>query len=645
MKKIIAALVLMCIAILSYAQKNKNQVVGDREAIAYEEGKTLYDKGSYNEAIPLFEEVLTINSTNAEALYRAGLSYRYTNQNEKALEKLTKLSQVNPDYWAWFYYEAGIAHLNLAHHDDAVAMFELFIKKFPHTANYEIYHHQAKYKIHYASQQKILLGSPNSMKDAVKLSNTVNSEYLDAFPYLDPTGKKLYFSSKRLGGITKEDPGAKEGDDDLYFTTRSGDSWTTPQLLPEPINSPNNEGAPCFSGDGQTMVYTACNRDGGMGSCDLYISTLEGNEWTKPINMGNVINSKEWESQPTISSDGSKIIFTSDRPGGYGSYDLYMVEKNVLGDWGPPTNLGGMVNTPFGDVSPFLSQDGKTLYFASDGHPGYGQSDLFKTVFENGKWSAPVNLGKPLNTAGTDSYFTIGGSGEVGYFSSNRDGETNLYEIEIPEEMRPQPTVVVSGTVSNAKTGQPVGAYVMVEDIVTGELIAVNKSNTSTGKYLVVLPSGRTYSVSANKEAFFFHSERFDVPSTTKFQEIKKDIALKPIEKGAKVVLNNIFFETGKATLSTESRVELGKAIDLMKTNPTMIIEVGGHTDNVGDDASNMKLSHDRAKSVRDYLVAGGIASSRVQAKGYGESNPVATNDTDEGRKSNRRTEFIILEF
>lgn len=211
--------------------------------------------------------------------------------------------------------------------------------------------------------------------------------------------------------------------------------------------------------------------------------------------------------------------------------------------------------------------------------------------------------------------------------------------------MRPKPTVVVEGVVTNAKTKAVVGAYVMIEDLNSGELIAVNKSNSVSGKYLIVLPAGKTYSVSANKEGFFFHSERFDVPSTTAYQEIKKDIELRPIEKGAKVVLNNIFFETGKATLSPQSRVELGKAIDLMKTNPTMVIEIGGHTDDVGDDASNMKLSHDRAKSVRDYLVSGGITSGRVQSKGYGESNPVATNDTAEGRQANRRTEFIILEF
>jgi outer membrane protein OmpA-like peptidoglycan-associated protein len=193
---------------------------------------------------------------------------------------------------------------------------------------------------------------------------------------------------------------------------------------------------------------------------------------------------------------------------------------------------------------------------------------------------------KPLNTSCGDQYFTIGGSGEVGYFASDRgaDGILKLYSIDIPAAMRPTPTVIVSGVVSNAKTNEKVSAYVVVEDLNSGELIAINKSNSATGKYLVVLPAGRNYSVSANKEAFLFYSQSFEVPDDARYQEIKKDIALKPIEKGAKIVLNNIFFETGKATLSPESRLELEKAAELMQKNPSMVIEVRGHTDNVGED-------------------------------------------------------------
>ncbi len=639
-------LLLMLVSTITFAQRKKNVVVGDQGAINYEQGKSYYDKEKYTDAIPYFEKAVGIDAKNEDASYYLGLCYRFTSQPQQAITQLRSLEKINPDYWAYMYYEMGLAYEELKQYDNAAVSFDTYSKKATRDASRTLLIHKAQYKSNYNKRQAELGQMKTTMRTPTKLSAQINSNYADYMPALDPTGSKLYFTSVRLGGIKDDDQTAKEGDEDIYFIEKTGNEWTAPKLLPEPINSGNNEGAACFSADGQLMVYTACGRDGGVGSCDLYISTLEGKQWTQPINLGNVVNSEEWDSQPTISYDGNKIIFTSSRAGGYGSEDLYMIERNIFGEWGPPMNLGPSINTPFSDMSPFLSQDGKTLYFASEGHPGYGSHDLFKTVYENGKWTTPINLGRPLNTMGKDTYFTIGGSGEIGYFASNREGEQlDLFEVEIPEEMRPAPTVVVEGIVTNAKTKALVGAYVMVEDVNTGELIAINKSNSATGKYLVVLPAGKTYSVSANKEGFFFHSELFEVASTSKFQTIKKDIELKPIEKGAKIVINNIFFETGKATLSPQSNVELEKAVDLLKTNPTMTIEVGGHTDNVGDDAYNMKLSHDRSKSVREYLVKAGIASERVQAKGYGESNPIATNDTEDGRKANRRTEFVILEF
>ncbi len=612
----------------------------------YKKGKDLYDNSKYEDAIPTLKKAVTLSKEYPDATYYLGLCYKYNSQYPEALEQFARLEQISPTYWAWYFYEAGDANLQLGKFDEAVAYFDKFLTKFPSDPTRTIFHHQAQYKKQQALGKKSLLNEGSNMKDPVMFPTNVTSSFDDYMPNSDPTGKILYFTSKRKGGISQEDAASKEGDEDIYQVELANGNWSNPSLLPQPINSVNNEGASTFSADGQTVVYTACGREGGVGGCDLYIMHLEGSQWSEPKNLGNVVNSKEWDSQPTISADGTRIIFSSERSGGYGGEDLYMIERNVFGEWGPPMNLGGMVNTPFADSSPYLSPDGKTLYFASTGHPGFGSSDLFKTVLENGKWTTPVNMGKPLNTSGGDKYFTIGGSGEVGYFASDRGGNgLKLYSVEIPEEMRPTPTVIVSGVVSNAKTNEKVGAYVIVEDLNSGELIAVNKSNSVTGKYLVVLPSGRNYSVSANKEAFFFYSQSFQVPDNARYQEFKKDIALKPIEKGAKVVLNNIFFETAKATLSPDSRLELAKAVDLMKKNASMIIEVGGHTDNVGEDAANMKLSTERAKSVRDYLIKAGIAATRIQAKGYGESSPVAANDTDEGRKTNRRTEFIILEF
>lgn len=631
--------------IQTFAQNTGNQTIDPALDPSYVQGKGLYDQGQLAAAIPFLERTVKQYEKFEDGIYYLGLCYRATNQFDKAIAEFKKLEALRPEYWSWYYYEWGMAYFALGKYDECIPLFEKFEARFPDTPKRKIYFAQSQYKRNYAQQRKALLNEKITMKAPVKLPAPINTKYAEFMPALDPTGTRLYFSSKRYGGIKPETGTEKEGDDDLYYIEKINGKWGEPVLLPEPINSPQNEGAACFSADGQLMVYTACGGDG-VGSCDLYISVLEGKQWSKPKNMGNVINSDEWDSQPTISADGNRIIFTSNRKGGYGGEELYMSEKNAFGEWGPAGNLGGIINTPFDEKSPFLSQDGRTLYFTSNGHPGYGGYDLFKSVFENGKWSTPVNLGRPLNTEGDDQYFTIGGSGEVGYFASTREGgELDIFEIEIPEDMRPKPTVVVTGVVTNEKTGEKLSAYVLLEDLNTGELIAANKSNSATGKYLTVLPAGRSYSVSANKDGFFFYSQRIDVPVTTRFQEILKDIHLKPIEKGAKVVLNNIFFETGKAILSPQSHLELEKAVTLMKGNPSMVIEVGGHTDNVGDDASNMRLSLDRARAVRDYLLKAGIPAQRVQAKGYGESYPIATNDTDEGRQSNRRTEFSILEF
>ncbi len=395
------------------------------------------------------------------------------------------------------------------------------------------------------------------------------------------------------------------------------------------------------------MVYGRCGAAGGIGDCDLYISQLEGETWSEPVNLGNVVNSKEWDAQACLSADGMRIIFCSNRLGGYGSEDLYMIEKNPFGDWGVPQNLGPVINTPWNDKSPYLAPDGRTLYFSSWGHPGFGGFDLFKSTYDGSRWSAPVNLGQPLNSENDDNFFTISASGEHAYFATTRPGSgmMDIYQIEIPESLRPQPTVIISGVVTDAKTHNPTSAWVLVEDIVTGDLIATNKSNSTTGEYLVVLPAGRNYSVSANKEAYFFYSQNFDVPVTAKYQELKKNIGLKPIEKGTRVVLNNIFFESGKAELKPESYLELAKAIELLRVNGSMRVEIGGHTDNVGPDDKNMALSHERAKAVMDFMIKGGIPAARMSAKGYGETQPVASNDTPEGRQANRRTEFVILDF
>lgn len=642
-----AILTLMLLnAFVAFAQSDKKP---SGIALQYfEQGKKAGEEGKYADAVTALKKAVTMAKDYDEAWYQLGTAQQNNGNYNEGIEAFLQLEKVNAQYWPWYYYQIGQCHESLNHTDEAVRYYTLFQEKYSKAADRTIYHHQAKYRIAYVKGRAELLKMPNSMKDPENLGSVVNSSSDDYFPQIDPTGTKLYFTSQRkspLGAFTPTDGNYGE---DVYYVQRQGNTWAPPTLLPEPINSKNNDGAATFSGDGQVMVYGQCSREGGIGDCDLYISVLDGEQWSAPVNFGNVVNSKEWDAQPCLSADGTKIIFASDRTGGYGGSDLYSIEKNSFGDWGVPQNLGPIINTPWNEKSPYLAPDGKTLYFSSYGHPGYGGFDLFKSTFENMKWSHPVNLGRPLNSEGDDNYFTISASGEHAYFASTRaggSGMTDLYQIEIPEVLRPQPTVIISGVVTNAKTGQRISAWVLVEDIVTGDMIATNKSNSTTGEYLIVLPAGRNYSVSANRDGFFFYSQNFDVPDDAKYQELKKNIELKPIEKGTKVVLNNIFFESGKADLKPESYLELAKAIELMKANPSMRVEVGGHTDNVGADDKNMALSHARARAVMDFMVKGGIAASRLMAKGYGETQPVATNDTDEGRQANRRTEFVIIDF
>jgi outer membrane protein OmpA-like peptidoglycan-associated protein len=641
MKKTVLAMAMLLFTLLGY---NQSQMAN----FYYEKGKELYDEGEYDAAIEEFNTALEKDADHLNSLCYLGYSLFEKENYREVVNTFDHLEKVaDKNYWAWYLYLRGLANEALENWEQAVKDYDLFLERYSTAADRATYHHKAQSKRFYAQHAAKVRAAQSNMPQPVNLGKGVNSISSDVMPQINPTGDRLYFTSERKGGFDDKQEDENDWGEDIYFIENKGGQWGSPKLLPEPINSYNNDGTSTFSADGQQMIYVKCGEEGGIGSCDLWTCTLEGDQWTKASNLGNVVNSEDWDSQPSLSSDGNTIIFVSSRKGSYdGSMDLYMTRKNKFGQWGPPQNMGATLNTPFGEKSPYLAPDGKTLYFASEGHPGFGDYDIFVSVYEEGKWSEPKNLGAPLNSPGEDTYFTISASGEDAYFASNRSGygDMDLFSVSIPEELRPKPSVIVKGVVSNAKTQEKLDAWVLVEDLTTGELIATAKSNSLSGEYLVVLPAGRNYSVSANKESFFFYSNSFNVPSTARYQEIKKDIALKPVEKGARVVLNNIFFETGKATLTQESYIELSKAVALLNTNKKMVVEVGGHTDNVGSDEANMKLSHERARSVRDFLVKSGIEAERLEAKGYGETQPVADNDTEEGRKANRRTEFVVLD-
>lgn len=472
--------------------------------------------------------------------------------------------------------------------------------------------------------------------------NTGADEYVNS---ISTDGKELIFTRK------EPDPDLKDRFRERVFLSMLEDSiWSDALEMDEFLNDFGNIGAVSFSPDGQYLFLTGCNAPGGFGSCDLYYTRKIGNKWDMPRNLGPAINTGSWESQPCLSSDGKTLYFASHRPGGKGSSDIW---KSVLlpdGIWSRPVNLGGLINTSNAEMAPFIHQDGRTLYFSSKGHTGMGGFDLFVSrMDEYGIWTAPQNLGYPINTASDEINLIVGVEGRAGYTSIGsdlEDGKYDIYEIRIPDEFRPLPVTFFKGIVFDAKTNKPLEASFDLIDLKTGNSIVRSLSNPLNGEFLVCLPSNMEYALNVSRPGYLFFSGHFDLINNPDVTEpYIKDVPLMPIEAGSKVILKNIFFDTDTYTLKEESIIELKHIYRFLQDNPTVHIEISGHTDNVGTYGYNKTLSENRAKAVYEYLVSEGIDPIRLSYIGYAFEQPIESNDSEEGRALNRRTEFKVTDY
>ena len=407
------------------------------------------------------------------------------------------------------------------------------------------------------------------------------------------------------------------------------------------------------------MVFTACELYGdlnygdnrkGLGSCDLFYSTNIGGQWSAPQNLGGGVNSNLWESQPSLSADGRELYFVRgarSRSGVVAGMDIMVAEKIGENRYGNVRPLSDVINTPEDESSVLIHPDGQTLYFSSQGHPGFGGEDLFVSRRDaNGEWGKPLNLGYPINTVRNENSLLVSAKGDLAYFASDREGGQgglDLYSFYLPDGTKAIPVAYVKGVVIDNLTKKPLKADFQLYDLETKELIVDSKSDPKDGSFLITLPENRSYALSVDKDGYLFHSENFDLASNNSNKPKELPVALTPIKAGERIVLQNIFFETAKYDLKTESEVELAKLYQFLSNNAALRIEIGGHTDNVGSEEDNLLLSENRAKSVYEYLLEKGIAADRIAYKGYGESMPIQSNDTEEGRAKNRRTEFMIL--
>ncbi len=466
------------------------------------------------------------------------------------------------------------------------------------------------------------------------LGDGINSKYSEYFPSLTIDGSE-FMITRKLNAINE----------DFFSSNKQNNQWSVAKPLAGNVNTDFNEGALMISQDGQVLTFAAINRPSGRGNFDIYFSYREKDSWTEAENAGN-INSDQWDSQPCLSPDKKQLYFASRRFGGLGGSDIYVSNLLPSGRWGSPQNLGTSVNTPGDEQCPFLHADNQTLFFTSTGWQGYGDDDLFYTKkLPDSKWSTPVNLGYPINTIDREGTLYIAADGKTAYYASDRTdsrGGLDIYTFELREEMRPVKTLFVKGKVIDKKTKNGLVSTVELIDLKTNTVIS-NLQTDAEGNYLTTLPVGKDYAFNVNRKGYLFFSDNFLLSLRSPDSTYQKNIELLPIEKNASIVLKNIFYDINKFNLKNESQAELDKLIQLMNENPTLKIEIGGHTDTIGKAPDNLKLSQSRAKAVIDYLISKKIAAARLTAKGFGSTKPVASNKTEEGRAMNRRTEMKVV--
>ncbi len=637
----IFSLILLIIGLMAMdAHGQKYYTTKSKKAIKhFEEAVRFYSAKRNREALELLGKAIKADENFIEAHILSGDCHADLNDLENAILEYQRVVDIDPDYFIHSHKQLADAQYLSGRYADAILNYRIFLTKKPidpkirdhaerSLTNAEFGAHAVQHPVPFVP---------------VNLGDKVNTDNYEYFPVLTADEKTLVFTrnQRRVG--------AMDFQEDFYVSYSEDGRWGDAMNMGTPINTDDNEGAQTMTSDGSQLFFIGCNRQGGKGSCDIYFALREGRDWGRPENLGPPVNTSKWESQPSVSSDGKTLYFASNRPGGLGGSDLYITHLAPNGEWTVPRNLGEQINTGFAEETPFIHPDGRTLYFTSNGHVGMGQKDIYITRKDtDGNWSRPQNLGYPINTWKDEMGLFVAASGETAYFSSDRKeghGRLDLYSFPLYEEVRPEPVTYVEGKIRDKVFGKPVGARVQLIDLATSEVVVESSSDRITGRYLVTLPVDHDYALNVSKDGFLFHSEHFSLTEEqTTHAPYRLDVELQPIKYGEKVVLKNIFFETASFALLPESKVELDKLVEFLANNPSVNIEIGGHTDNVGRPEDNQLLSGDRARTVAEYLVAHGIEAGRSNHRGYGETQPVDTNATPRGRASNRRTEFKVLE-
>jgi outer membrane protein OmpA-like peptidoglycan-associated protein len=618
------------LSVMAYGQRQYTTT--NTEAIKYyAQARSSLDINEFDVAIGQLLKAIEIDSTFLEAHLQLADLYRLQHKYQPAVQHYKSIININPDFSRGIYLHLGQMEISVAQYASSQQHLQKYLT-YPGITNEDEFLAKKLLKDDEFSIEAIKHPVPFTPVNMGPAINTADDEYL---PVATADESTLIFTRKI------------NNNEDFYKSVKVNGVWQPATYLSNNINTPDyNEGAQSITADGRYLFFTGCNRPDGLGRCDIYVAQRKGDDWGKPYDLQPPVNTPGWESQPSISADGRTLYFVSNRRGGYGGYDIWKSTISEKG-WSDPENLGPNVNTSGDEQSAYIAADDSTLYFCSNGWPGLGGMDLFVShLGKDGKWQKPVNMGYPINSSGDENGLSVTAGGQFAFFASNNlngYGGYDIYTFELPAALRPQMVTYVKGTVIDIKTRQPLEAEIEIIDLDKDQVVYQNYSDPDNGSFLATLIAGRNYGLNVSKDGYLFYSANFSLVGHAIKDPYYVTAELSPIEVGNKVVLNNIFFDTNRFDIKPDSYAELQKLVDFLTKNPTVHIEISGHTDNVGNKPANQVLSQNRAKSVFQYLVNHGVAPARLVYKGYGDTQPILPNTSDDNRSKNRRTEFKII--
>lgn len=617
------------------AQWYNPEKVSKKAKVIYFEAYDLASEGAYIKSLKKLEQAIKIYPNYVEAfLSRAGI-YADLKNYDSSVRNFEIAFSLDSVFCSEYLLPYSISLAGIGKFEEALLKANHFLKnedlneQSKKSANYRISTYS--FALNYKKNHPV----DNYNFELINLGDSVNSNALEYYPSLTIDGKKMIFT-RRI-----------EDDEDFYESEWIDNKWSKAIAAPGKINTNLNEGAQNISQDGNWLIFTGCNYPEGFGSCDLYISyKTKSGGWSEAENLGSTINSSAWESAPSLSPDKKDLYFSSTRTGGYGARDIWVTHRLQNGKWSAPENLGPDVNTPGDESCPFIHSDNQTIYFNSNGHKGYGMTDLFLSRKDTSNhWGEAENLGYPINTIDDEGSIIVAADGVNAYYASDRKEKNaglDLYTFKLRKDIQASRTLWVNGSVFDSNTKQGLPCTITLTELNSAKQIS-NIQTDESGNFLVTLPINKNYSLSINRKGYLFYSENFSLIDNKLDSFFNLKIPLQPIEKGAAVILKNIFFDSNSDLLKKESEIELDKFVSLLNENPNLKIQINGHTDNVGKKEDNQKLSLNRANAVVKYFVSKGIKAIRLTAVGFGDTKPIADNNTEQGKNNNRRTEINVI--